>query len=103
MESTPHPTLVLGCITSMSYSGFWWDRRLACLLRNDRQDACPTKPARNPVPNLRKGYLVSCPAMSLQIRDLASTRVTVIARSEATKQSPALVLELREIASLRSQ
>ena len=47
--------------------------------------------------------LVWCPAISFLIPDLASTRVSVIARSEATKQSPALALQPREIASLRSQ
>jgi hypothetical protein len=47
--------------------------------------------------------LVSCPATSFQFPDLASMRVSVIERNEATKQSPALALQPREIASLRSQ
>ena len=55
---------------------------------------------------LRPEYLVVpvwCPAISFQIPALASTRASVIARSEATKQSPAFALQPREIASLRSQ
>jgi len=45
-------------------------------------------------------FLVSCPANTLQINDLDGAPVCVIARSEATKQSQAFVLQPREIASL---
>jgi len=48
-------------------------------------------------------HLLSCPVISFQIYDLASPRVSVIARSEATKQSPERVTQPHEIASLRSQ
>jgi len=47
--------------------------------------------------------LVWCLAISFNIPALGSTRASVIARREATKQSPALALQPREIASLRSQ
>jgi len=36
------------------FTKLWWDRRLACLLKNDRQDACPTNPARNTLSNSKK-------------------------------------------------
>jgi len=38
-------TLSTRFLSSVAYFGqLWWDRHLACLSRNDRQDACPTNP-----------------------------------------------------------
>ena len=51
---------------------------------------------------LSPSVLLLCRANSVQTTDLVGTRISVIARSDATKQSPTLILQLLEIASLCS-
>ena len=48
---------MLHFLNTMSYSELWRDGRLACLLWNDRQDACPTSAARDTSPYLRNTAL----------------------------------------------